>query len=409
MSESNRTPLIHLEVDQEVFIDAVRDGDTVEDATVATEVTSFERAGDAYVLEGAIVFAGYLKRASDADPQVEPDDDILAYGMADDGVVQSIHQRLPFSLRVPMTAQPRGIVNVASRIQSWKLEVIGSGWMRIQSDLQITGLSGQRGYHFTCGAQEQGDLLLEDVVQVEPEADIAVAAHQADGPGGDVSRGTPSNASPSVPDARTDPDAVSDARQGHGWEDVGVSSAPSGARSTKDDLQHFDRAFAGSGDPPRGADGWTQFDVEHQVDAPVHPHTGAVNDTRDEMFVPSRSFSTEGFRPTSGFVPQVNVGTNFGESGEPEPVPPLETEATQFGEDADVRNWSGLPSTLWSFVNFNGPEHSYTLRFVIVEQDETLDDISDRVGCPKSDLMVSNRLTTETARAGQTLLIPAVM
>ncbi len=161
MSEPDRAPLIQLSVNQEVFIDTVRDGDVIEDATVATEVTSFDRVGDAYVLEGAIVFAGYLTGEGVEGGAEAREFDSLSIDFDGGSIAKHVHHRMPFVLRVPVKSQPRGIVNVASRIAAWNLGVISAGWIRVVADLNIVGLNGTQGYHFQCGAQEAGDLFFD--------------------------------------------------------------------------------------------------------------------------------------------------------------------------------------------------------------------------------------------------------
>jgi hypothetical protein len=161
MSEPDRAPLIQLSVDQEVFIDTVRDGDVIEDATVATEVTSFDRVDDAYVLEGAIVFAGYLTGEGVERGAEAGEFDSLSIDFDGGSIAKHVHHRMPFVLRVPVNSQPRGIVNVASRLAAWNLEVISTGWIRVVADLNIVGLNGSQGYHFQCGAQEAGDLFFD--------------------------------------------------------------------------------------------------------------------------------------------------------------------------------------------------------------------------------------------------------
>ncbi|MBX5436578.1 MAG: LysM peptidoglycan-binding domain-containing protein [Alicyclobacillaceae bacterium] len=157
MAEQHHTPVIRVPIDQEVFMDLVEDGDVFEDATVATEVTSFERVADAYVLEGAMVFAGYMRRPSSA-AQAGPPGLAGPEGGLAEPVVEHVHQRLPFVLRVPVKYQPRGLLNVNTRVPEWRLEVVSAGWVRVTAELQILGLNGDHGYHFRCGAQELGDV-----------------------------------------------------------------------------------------------------------------------------------------------------------------------------------------------------------------------------------------------------------
>ena len=113
-------------------------------------------------MEGAIVFAGFMDRSSDGGGS----DYVDALSITDETMdAEQFHHRLPFVLRVPVKSQARGIVNVASRISDWDLGVVSAGWIRIQGDLTIVGLSAAGGYHFQCGAQEDGDLFFKESVE----------------------------------------------------------------------------------------------------------------------------------------------------------------------------------------------------------------------------------------------------
>ena len=168
MSEADRNGQITLGVDQEVFIETVEHDHTVDDANVATEVTSFERVGDAYVLEGAIVFAGYLTKATSQSG--------AGHDLAANPYARHVHHRMPFTLRVPVQFQPRGVVNVASRISDWQLDVMSEGWLRVQAKLRVSGLNGKHGYHFQCGAQEVGDVLFGNTSTDSETTDVAEAS-----------------------------------------------------------------------------------------------------------------------------------------------------------------------------------------------------------------------------------------
>jgi stage VI sporulation protein D len=63
-------------------------------------------------------------------------------------------------------------------------------------------------------------------------------------------------------------------------------------------------------------------------------------------------------------------------------------------------------SELWSFVDFNAPERYYTLRFVLVTEEETLDAVADRVGCTRSELLRYNQLSGDTLHPGQAIAVP---
>jgi hypothetical protein len=523
VSESDRTPRIHLEVNQEVFLDVVRDGDVIEDATVATEVTSFERIGDAYVLEGAIVFAGYIQR--DEETQVAEEgplvvEDILGFH-PDEGYVEHVHYRMPFVFRVPVRAQARGVVNVTSRISSWKLEVVSAGWVRVLADLAIYGLNPQQGYHFHCGAQEEGDVLFGLAADDDPVSGAGVAdevrldvAIDAD----EAGRSEITEAEDEFALVRgrkrevNTADAVNFAR---GGVDPGGSAAvpPEGDgadSSLPGELRRYDRAFAGeddalseqitkaadphamidagaaearepqteaieaddrderasprkgvhrvsseavsvdgvspfgaeaefgaeadeggqSGDSPRAVDGRDEavdeFEFEHQVSADEmrQPYASVPS---PETFSAARAFTEEGFQAGAGFSPKVTYGSRAdGGRGsadrlrmEPGVAGDEDLDARVDAEESAGERWSpeteqgrgesskAPVSDMWSFVDFSAPERTYTLRFAIVVEDESVDSLAERLGCSKQELLRLNRLSSETALyAGQTLLIP---
>jgi hypothetical protein len=175
MSEQGRDPLIRLPIDQEVFSEVVNSGDVVEDATVATEVISFVRDGEMYELEGAVVFAGYVnkrERTHESDPTS------FSVGIEDEaGAVQHVHHRLPFSLRVPISAQSSGVVNVKSRLSGFVLEASGENWLTVRGNLEIHGLLGDEGFYFRCGAQETAESVVAELFEevVVQEADVPAA------------------------------------------------------------------------------------------------------------------------------------------------------------------------------------------------------------------------------------------
>ncbi|WP_029420091.1 LysM peptidoglycan-binding domain-containing protein [Alicyclobacillus macrosporangiidus] len=510
MSDTERAPVIRLNVDQEVFIPAVREGDRVEDATVATEVTSFHRVGDAYVLEGAIVFAGYLTRPGTQTPAEE---DSFSLDFGDTAFGQHVHHRMPFVLRVPVKVQPRGIVNVASRITHWQLDVVGPGWVRVLADLSIVGLNGQQGYHFQCGAQEAGDVFF-DSASAEPDA--AAQGEPASGGGDTRPDVTPYALARGVGRSRADDfqsaarhagdpphaamEAISGARQGVGPADASdvrdeADVAPDAADArddaeawvaeepgAKEQLVGFDRLMDGgatmaqdagdAGDPeealavddredqeaPRAdteADAWpepeasfrspepwpevsrsapaedasgsgwtpddgfldrpwTEMEFEHQLPPDdLHEAAGAGSPVQEERFVPSRGFSDSGFQATAGFV---QTPVSYGAPPEAQSSPLAESPSAQSQSPVDARSDASGPdrgeavptvdNSLWSFVDFNAPERTYTLRFAIVMEDESLESVAERLGVTTAELMRVNRLTSDTVYAGQCLLVP---
>lgn len=419
--------VIQMTLDQEIHVEAVREGDTIEDATVATEVTSFDRVGDAYVMEGGVLFAGYLRHPGAAD-----------------GDVEHFHCRLPFVLRVPARAQSRGVLNVASRLPSWQLAASGDGWLHVKAVLQVTGLNGADGYHFECGAQQAGDLWFED--SAPGESASAPAAEDLV-----LTRGAGAESPPDAgANLREAVERLSEARSGHGQDTsletldrlldgqnaVADPTAPASGAGANGEQDAVDarqdaaeaasaqgsaeaQATGGTGEASGEADGARMEGTAVVEDAPADPEasapasgsvaefefsyqtdaaSGSAPGPGDGAFVASRTFTESGFHATAGFVPEVRV------QAASEDGVAARTDATAAdGEPQDVRRPA---ERLWSFVDFHAPEAAYTLRFVVVMEEETLETVAERVGCSKTELLRVNRLTSDVLRPGQTLLVP---
>lgn len=447
MSEYNSGALIRLPIDQELFMELVRAGDTIDDATVATEVVSFERVGDAYVLEGAIVFAGYMER----EDEVDESSGRFSVGTEDDEYVQHVHHRMPFVLRVPISAQPRGLVNVKSRISSWSLHVIREKWLRVVAELQINGLNGSRGYHFECGTQELGDVLFNEVVPVveqssQPETKVPSqsAVEQDELVGVELASASDdvtlndhvANADQNESDRNFSgidfvqgvTETFSEARSGHGWknEQENTLELDEATRSASKELAELDRFFQTnpvSAEERPVADATrtplvqqtntrspepsvAQFEFEHQLSTEELSLPVEAQEPQ-RAFVASRSFTEDGFRPTDGFAALRQDAVRH-------EAPPASADALQIVQDEPVSTipshteTTGLSHDLWSFVDFNAPDRLQTLRFVIVMEEETLESVADRVGCTRSELIRVNKLETESVTPGQCLQIPSV-
>jgi len=175
VAEAENKPAIRIHIDQQVVIEAVNGREEVEDATVATEITGFDVEGDSYILKGALSLAGFLRQADESGdlPDAFDDQDVFAAEEAAEAHVLPVHQRLPFVLQVPVAAQQSyqretGILNVNPKIGQWNLHVLGEKTLHLRCELILQGLSGQEGYVFRCGSQEEGvaatrlDQLLEE-------------------------------------------------------------------------------------------------------------------------------------------------------------------------------------------------------------------------------------------------------
>ncbi|GMA52344.1 hypothetical protein GCM10025857_37010 [Alicyclobacillus contaminans] len=451
MTQSEKAPLIQLSVDQEIFMDTVWEGDTLEDATVATEVTSFDRVGDAYVLEGAIVFAGYLTRP--AKGASSPGEDTLSVNASGDQYAKHIHHRMPFTLRVPVKAQARGIVNVTSRIAEWQVDVVGSGWIRLAAELTVSGLNGSQGYHFQCGAQENGNLFFSpdwnhsyDAVDRAPDEVVTAAASDVEqstsdphphseaaefawtrGPTADEKADDEESRPRQEPldaEVRAKADELSLARGGHGLPEADADQpseppAPTGeeaAEVAREELRALDQAIDG----PDEGDGETrkpssspvsptvEYEFEHQLNAeelavepsaqPVHPSPWSV----------AGQFRADEAELSLDEAPTVRVGSDLGPATawDEETSSVRSEQAKALEEHVTEQDASTVDKDLWSFVDFNGPEAFYTLRFAIVMEEETLESVVERLGCSKSDLQRVNRLTDDRVYPGQPLRIP---
>ncbi|WP_067933031.1 LysM peptidoglycan-binding domain-containing protein [Alicyclobacillus kakegawensis] len=485
MNESDRTPGVHLDIQQEVFLDVVRDGDVIEDATVATEVTSFERIGDAYVLEGAIVFAGYIQRgeADEGLPEQEMDD-ILGFGIAD-GSVEHVHHRMPFTFRVPVSGQPRSVMNVTSRIARWKLEVVGTGWVRVVADLAIFGLNAEEGYHFQCGAQEEGDAWFGQAPHLDAGADAdwvdspqtRVANEPSEVPDSASANETQNQSAEEEFELVRGPGQSDDAADAISWARGGADAQapqPEGQgepKSLSGELKHYDRALAGKdgesqpqvhaeaepgqegvreaasepwdartqreeeGDAASGLeppparesareDGTAiaEYEFEHQLSADEMKRPPAAV-AESGLLDTVRDFTDEGLTAPIGLGPQIRYGSRpddnsprgagdgraaaAADSVSKESVPSdgAVTESDAAWDEAQDK--SGV-SHMWSFVDFSAPERTYTMRFAIVLEEESVDDLAERLGCSRQELLRINRLSSGTTLyAGQTLLIPS--
>jgi hypothetical protein len=160
VAESERVPVIRINVDQQIPIESLHGHEFIEDTTVATEVISFNREDDSYILEGALIFSGFLRES-------HPIDDEIFGHLQGDVIISSqdekkgneqilpLYHRLPFQLHVPVTVQESKFLNVYARVGQWDLRIIRSGWAYVQAELIIYGLNGSEGYVFRCGDQQE--------------------------------------------------------------------------------------------------------------------------------------------------------------------------------------------------------------------------------------------------------------
>lgn len=167
MDGAENKPMIRIHLDQQVTIDAVSGHEEVEDATVITEITGFDVEDDLYVLRGALSFSGFLRMEDASDtgnelPDAFDDRDVFASDEEmPEATVMPFHHSLPFVLQVPVAVQlahqrESGVLNVNPKIGQWNVHVLGEQTVHLRAELVIQGLSGQEGYVFRCGSQEEG-------------------------------------------------------------------------------------------------------------------------------------------------------------------------------------------------------------------------------------------------------------
>ncbi|ACV58846.1 hypothetical protein [Alicyclobacillus acidocaldarius] len=432
MSEVSRELLIRLPVDQEVYAEQVASGDVVQDATVATEIVAFDQDRDTYQLEGAIVFAAYVQKASSGD-------------------VVHVHQRLPFLLRVPVSAQQAGVLNVKSRLAGVQLEVSGDAWLHLGGWLEVHGLNGSKGYLFRCGAQEvqemfpvegagnsANDIPLQVTADVAFEPALRGEAHEETDPGVKVQSAV---------------EAVSEARGGAEPADESTGGAEEASPSVQRDLAEFDRFLPETGPAEvTGEDGSQETADASDVSpvsasqAPVasfefvHQADDVVFEAARDSEAPATSQEEPSVSERSEDVAEVRAETHvLGEEQEvvaADPAPKVSFFASARDEKAEVfaqqevgveaqvsveraaelgqgdaaRHESEAPKPqnkkLWSFVDFNAPEPRHTLRFVIVLEHETLETVAERCGCLPSELERANPWLQGQLEPGMALLVP---
>ncbi|WP_206831050.1 hypothetical protein [Alicyclobacillus fructus] len=464
MSEVSRELLIRLPVDQEVYAEQVASGDVVQDATVATEIVAFDQDRDTYQLEGAIVFAAYVQKASS-------------------GEVVHVHQRLPFLLRVPTSAQQAGVLNVKSRLAGVELTVSGDAWLHLGGWLEVHGLNGSKGYLFRCGGQEVQEAygseaglgsagLPVDTVETEAAFEAALRGEEAEVSGETT---PPKSALEAVSEARGGAEPLQPSGEG---EEEGPSSL-------QRDLAAFDRLLpdttpadtpveAETTSPAVDGSNWASVAGSHVVPVAsfefVHQADDVVFDAEDRAGAPGSSDEAPRAVEEPEIVEQVRAEAqdegvveeessivaepnsaepNSAEpnSAEPNSAEPNSAEPNSaepkisfFASGADerteavvqqeskveeqaldevpasprdedaARHESEAPKPqnkkLWSFVDFNAPEPRHTLRFVIVLEHETLEAVAERCGCLPSELERANPWLQGQPEPGTALLVP---
>lgn len=166
MALGDQYPEIRIEVDQRLPLETAVVGEKVDDATVSTEITHFDRVGDTYILEGILSFSGTVMSAARG-------------GDAEQDTVIPVDYQLPFALRIPTVGQP-DYLDVKTRMRDWKMEVMAPNYVQVQAELTVAGLDARNGYSFYCGDQEDWvlpkplDQEPDDAAQAEPQSAEAI-------------------------------------------------------------------------------------------------------------------------------------------------------------------------------------------------------------------------------------------
>jgi LysM repeat protein len=193
LAEAERVPVIRIQIDHQFPIKQLNGHEIIEDTTVATEVTAFNREEDSFILEGALIFSGFLRESHPIDEEIlgHLHGDVLVSSQDErkgNEPIHSLHYRLPFQLRVPVQVQEKQFLNVYARMGQWELHIVEPGRVRVQAELLIYGFNGSAGYEFHCGNEKKEgaeaasglDQLLDEVNESFKEQDVrrTEPAHQ---------------------------------------------------------------------------------------------------------------------------------------------------------------------------------------------------------------------------------------
>lgn len=393
MRDPRRPRTIRVRVDRQCEVPGLKGDESLEDVTVATEITSFAREEDAYVLQGYIEVAGYAWGsgegwAGDWDrPQGFWPDAVSRHSGA-----TRVEQRLAYELRVRAGDQDGEILHVKTRLGSWDVHVLGPELLHLRADLIVEGLSSS-GYYFRCGDQEEGSWPPET-----PAAGAVPATRGGAEPSGDGDAGDGRGREPAEDDRLPSFDFEAG---GEPWPAVSGSGAPvsgAGRPEDREDEREGDGAgFPGvepespertSGEPaPSEAEGTAEAGRGgEEEEAAPGPTSGGESAVR--AGVPEASPSEEG-----GEKPE---GSDRGEPEE-ERGAPAAVRAAQ--ERPGVFAWSKLYGQA-------GDVHRSTVTCRRVQEEDSLRRIADEYRISVSDLMRMNGLSQDVVHPGQWLLVP---
>ncbi len=362
MEERTDQPMFDLFLDQQVFMDAVRGNERIDQYSAYTEVTTFEQRGEQLYLEGNILIAAYLEREGEASEEVQ---------------VEHVEHRLPFEVSVPLYVHNPGMLSVKAQVPELDLEITGPGWLHLEALLLIEGLSSEGGAIVTCGAQEF-ELAAQDIPDTrdeEPQREVVFES------------------------------------------DVSYSEA-----DWKKQLQGADRAFYGL-EPahdesqteiaPEPMDQWERIE---QVES-VAPAPEPVLELAPEPAPEPVEAMLEPVEMRSLPDDQVPI---FPEAEEIVHRPSRITEILpEIMEQPGMpqASYNALPEQIesmtaaewfWKTLPIPAGETRYTLKYRVVQAEETLEEIAGYYQVKMTELLLVNHLANEYVSPGEVLYIPLI-
>ncbi|MDI3256542.1 MAG: LysM peptidoglycan-binding domain-containing protein [Kyrpidia sp.] len=407
MREGKRQRTIQVRVDRQCEIPELQGDESLEDMTLATEIASFTREGDVYVLEGYIEIIGYAAPPEDGrgDGWTRPGG-FLFDAVTGQGSLKRIQERLPYQLRVRAEDQEEEVLHVKTKLGSWDAHVLGAGSLHLRADLIVEGFSAT-GYYFRCGDQEEGfwpGIGLGELSAADGDGDSGEANLQ--GCSGDPDGDLPSFQFEAGQDPLSSPAGLPGDQTGR----------PGGMPASLE--PHIESAAWVSGDPERDAElgvttestggGGTVDGMGAKEAGEADDGTGAAHGIE----AGAREALGEGVsgEPGAENPPEEAVPTGGEEAGESPDVPGSSIEpeeedraavaAVRAGQErADAFAWSKL------YSRTEGPG-SATLTFRQVQEEESLVSIAEEYRVSVGELMRLNGLSQEAVHAGQWLVVP---
>ncbi len=390
MEERTDQPMFDLFLDQQVFMDAVHGNERIDQYSAYTEVTTFEQRGEQLFLEGNILISAYLEREE---------------MVAGEAQVEHVEHRLPYEVMVPVYAQIPGMLSVKVQVPELEVEILGPGWLHLEALMLVEGLSAEGGAIVTCGAQEfkfepqqyeeAMDEPVDEETMVETEAPEAVRQEKV---------------------FESD-DSFSEV----GW---------------KKQLQGADRAFHGSDDssaiddvPLQAVD---QVEWNHDTEQNEFMATRSVEDSAPQWDVPADFKEKADSQHSETMVPN-ETRTDL-EKEEQVPIFPepeavvtehrqesemvLEMTKSLIVEEAETpqASYNAVPDQseqmmtaaewFWKTLSIPAGDSRYTLKYRIVQAEETLEEIAGYYHVQMTELLMVNHLPSDYVTPGDILYIP---